>query len=134
VAVSEPLLDAFAERCRDDPEGELRFLEGPEPQPGDELPETGVVVGRKAVPDEPPRAASELRGREDVVAGETVPELLETSDAVERRIVRDGRTVQGPDRATDDDVRTDPALEERPQLADLDRAEIAAAAQDEGRP
>ena len=80
-----------------------------------------IAVRRQTVPDEPPRSPlHDVRGGEDVLAGEGAPEFLEASDAVERRIVGDGRAVQGADRASDDDVRDDAPLEQSAELADLD--------------
>ena len=59
------------------------------------------------------------------------PQLGEPLDDGERRVAGDQRAVEGADAGAEDEVGGDAALEERPQHADLDRAEDAAAAEHE---
>jgi hypothetical protein len=57
--------------------------------------------------------------------------LLEPGDADEARVLRVADAVEGADGAAHDEVGRDAPLGQRPQHADLDRAEVATTAEDE---
>ncbi len=93
-----------------------------------------MIVGAEAErpAHEHPRARQPA-GREDVVRLQAEPGRRQAIDAVAVRLPRQRDGVERADRAADDQVGGDAAVDHRPQHPDLDGAQVPAEAQHEGR-
>ena len=97
-------------------------------QPLEQAPELVVVVDRLA-PAEHGQGVGQDPFRQDPLLVEAPPELLETGQAAEGRVLRVGHAVQRTDRRAEHQLRVDVVLDERPQHADLHGAVVPAPGQ-----
>ena len=120
-------LDAGGDALERD--GELREValrQGPFEEPSQRLDRVDAGPGAGQVAEPGDEGAAEDAALVDV--GPHRPQVLDPGGP---RVRRDRDAVDGADRGADDQVRHDRRLDERPQHADLGRAQLAAPAEHE---
>ena len=133
-AAGEPVLGGPLDAGRAALERHRELLEGQVAELlGEPVPQRLGRVQVGAGPDGPGDLAERAVAVHLAVAHRALPQADQPVDHAGAGVGGHQGAVQRADRGAQDQVRADAGLEERPEHADLDRAEQAATAQDEGR-